>query len=123
MAKTKTPARKHPPSVPHEEVTIQMFRDDPEFATEYLNQVLADGTQEELLLAMRYLSQAFGGMPGVARATKLNPRTLYRTLSKHGNPELNTFTALLKAMGMRITVAPMKSTKAPVRHHLPQKTV
>jgi probable addiction module antidote protein len=121
MAKTKTTTRKYPPSIPHEEVTIQMFREDPEFATEYLNQVRADGTQEELLLAMRYLSQAFGGVPGVARATKLNPRTLYRTLSKHGNPELNTFTALLKAMGMRILVAPVQSKKVPTRHRLLQK--
>ena len=36
-------------------------------AAEYLNQVLADGKREELLLAMRYLATAFGGVSGVGR--------------------------------------------------------
>jgi probable addiction module antidote protein len=99
-----------------------MFRGDPELAAEYLNQVLADGTQAELLLAMRYLASAFGGVPGVARATKLNARTLYRTLSEHGNPELATFKSLLKAMGMRIAVMPLKSTAASTRRSVANKT-
>ena len=107
MAKAKTKT-KVPPHVSHEEATVLMFRDDPALAAEYLNQVLADGTREELLLAMRYLTTAFGGVPGVARATKLNTRTLYRTLSERGNPELDTFTSLLKAMGLRLAVTPIK---------------
>ena len=40
-------------SSPHEEMVIGMFREDPEFAAEYLNGVLEDGDQEELMLAMR----------------------------------------------------------------------
>jgi probable addiction module antidote protein len=110
MATTK-PKSKIAPFVSHEEATVSMFREDPELAAGYLNQVLADGDRKELLLAMRYLANAFGGVAGVAAATKLNARTLYRTLSAAGNPELNTFTALLRAMGMRITVAPIKSPK------------
>ena len=108
MTKTKTKPT-IPPYVSHEESTVSMFREDPEFAAEYLNQVLADGTREELLLAMRYLTEAFGGVVGVARATKLNARSLYRTLSARGNPELDTLMSLLKHMGMRIAVAPIKS--------------
>ena len=108
-AKTKT---KELPHVSHEEATVSMFRDDPELAAEYLNQVLADGSREELLLAMRYLASAFGGVAGIAQATKLNARTLYRTLSERGNPELDTLSALLKAMGLRIAVAPIKQPRA-----------
>lgn len=111
MTKAK-PKAKPPPHVSHEDATIAMFRDDPALAAEYLNQVLADGQREELLLAMRYLSNAFGGISGVARATKLNARTLYRTLSEHGNPELETFTSLLKVMGLRLAVAPIKPTRS-----------
>ena len=107
-AKTKT---KVSPSVSHEAATVSMFRDDPALAAEYLNQVLADGTREELLLAMRYLTSAFGGIAGIAQATKLNARALYRTLSENGNPELDTLTSLLKAMGLRLAVAPMKQAK------------
>jgi DNA-binding phage protein len=32
--------------------------------------------------------------------------TLYRTLSKQGNPELRTLRALLDVMGLRLSVAP-----------------
>ena len=39
-------------SHPHEEATIQEFRDSPEEATAYLNAVLGDGDQEEVLLAL-----------------------------------------------------------------------
>ena len=74
--------------------------------------MLADGQREEILLAMRYLASAFGGISGVARATRLNARTLYRTLSEHGNPELATFTSLLKAMGLRLAVAPIKPARS-----------
>jgi probable addiction module antidote protein len=108
MTRTK-PKTKVLPYVSHEGSTVSMFRDDPALAAEYLNQVLEDGTREEFLLAMRYLATAFGGVPGVARATKLNARSLYRTLSARGNPELDTFMSLLKLMGMRIAVAPLKS--------------
>ena len=45
----------------HEEATIESFRDDPEFAAEYLNQVLEDGDQDELMVALRRLAGAFGG--------------------------------------------------------------
>jgi probable addiction module antidote protein len=110
MPKAKTRLRV-PPHVSHEDATVLMFRDDPELAAEYLNQVLADGEREELLLAMRYLASAFGGVAGVARATKLNARTLYRTLSEHGNPELDTFTSLLRVMGLRLAVAPIKPVR------------
>ena len=63
------------------------------------------------LLAMRYLTTAFGGVPGVARTTKLNTRTHYRPLSERGNPELVTFTSPLKAMGLRLAVAPIKPVR------------
>ena len=42
----------------HEEATIESFRKDPQFAAEYLNAILEDGDQEELLIALR--SKAFG---------------------------------------------------------------
>jgi probable addiction module antidote protein len=107
ITKSKSP-NSIPSHVSGEDATIQMFRDDPDLAAEYLNQVLADGDQQELLLAMRYLANAFGGVVGVAKASQLNARTLYRTLSEHGNPELETFTSLLKAMGLRLAVAPIE---------------
>lgn len=91
----------------HDEATVEMFRRDPELAAEYLNSVLADGDETDLMLALRSLSKAFGGVQEIARQTELNAHTLYRTLSEQGNPELKTLSAILKAMGMRLAVQPI----------------
>jgi probable addiction module antidote protein len=94
------------PYVSHEDATIESFRKDPAYAAEYLNAVLEDGTQEELMLALRRIGSAFG-MKELAESSGLNPKTLYRTLSSAGNPELKSFQAILSAMGMRLAVTPI----------------
>ncbi|WP_085953071.1 helix-turn-helix domain-containing transcriptional regulator [Candidatus Accumulibacter phosphatis] len=74
--------------------TIESFRRDPIFAAEYLNAVLEDGDQTELLNALRYMAGAFGGVAGLADQAALNATTLYRTLSPQGNPELRSLPPL-----------------------------
>jgi probable addiction module antidote protein len=96
----------------HEEATIESFRNDPKFAAEYLNAVLEDGDQEELMLALRRMASAFGGVGKLAQQAELNATTLYRTLSPQGNPELKSLRAMLKAMGMRLAVQPIKYKRA-----------
>ena len=95
----------------HEEATIASFRRHPRFAAEYLNEVLEDGDQEELLVALRRMADAFGGVVQVAEAAELNATTLYRTLSERGNPELKSLKAILKVMGLRIAVQPIHPTR------------
>ena len=96
----------------HEEATIESFRKDPAFAAEYLNSILEDGNQEELMLALRRMSKAFGGVQKLADQAKLNANTLYRTLSPKGNPELRSLRAVLRAMGMQLTVRPLRKRVA-----------
>ena len=103
---TKTKVTRKPASRSHEDATVESFRRDRQFAAAYLDQVLADGDQEELMLALRRLSEAFGGVTGLAQQAGLNSTTLYRTLSSNGNPELRTLRALLAAMGLRLSVSP-----------------
>jgi probable addiction module antidote protein len=90
----------------HEDATIESFAKHPALAVEYLNAVLADGDQKELMLALRRVSQAFGGISRLARNTKLNATTLYRTLSHKGNPELRSLTALLHGRAPAAAKAP-----------------
>ena len=92
----------------HEEATITSLRSDPEFAAAYLDAVLEDGDQDEFLLALRRLSDACGGVQSVAVRARLNPTTLYRTLSARGNPELKSMRALLRALGLRLSVEPIR---------------
>ena len=88
----------------HDESMAELFLEDPAFATQYLNSVLEEGEQADLLVALRQMAQAFGGVPAIADKAHLNATQLYRTLSAEGNPELRSLTAVLKAMGMRLAV-------------------
>ena len=80
------------------------FKQNPAYALELLNEILEDGDQGELLIALRQMTKAFGGVQSVAEKANLNPTQLYRTLSEHGNPELRSLSAVLKAMGLRLAV-------------------
>ena len=95
----------------HDEATAAMFRRDPKFAADYLSHVLREGDQTDLMLALRQIVNAFGGIPELAQRTHLNATTLYRTLSSKGNPELKTLTTLLDAVGMHLSVLPNKKRR------------
>ncbi|MGC2162791.1 MAG: addiction module antidote protein [Silvibacterium sp.] len=82
----------------------ELFGQDPNYALELLNSILEDGEQGELLIALRQMTKAFGGVQGVAEKAHLNPTQIYRTLSRSGNPELSSLSAILKAMGLRLAV-------------------
>lgn len=90
----------------HAEASAEMFRRDPAFAAEYLDSLLEAGDQTDLMLALRHLADAFGGVTQIAEKAQLNPTTLYRTLSRKGNPELRSLSAILGAMGLRVAIQP-----------------
>ncbi len=96
----------------HEDAMVESFRKDPAFAAEYLNSVLEDGDQKELMLVLRRMAKALGGLSKLAKEAELNVNTLYRTLSPKGNPELKSLRALLRAMGMQLTVRPLRKRVA-----------
>ncbi|MGY2197236.1 helix-turn-helix domain-containing transcriptional regulator [Pseudomonas gingeri] len=85
----------------------EVFRNDPAYAAELLNSILADGKQAELLIALRQMAEAFGGIRSVAKAAELNPTQLYRTLSAEGNPAVSSLAAILRVMGLRLAVQPL----------------
>lgn len=88
----------------HDEAMAELFKQDPAYGLELLNSILEDGEQSELLIALRQMTKAFGGVQSVAERANLNPTQLYRTLSEQGNPELRSLSAILKAMGLRLAV-------------------
>lgn len=95
----------------HNDATIESFRRDPKFAVAYLNAILKDGDHQELMSGLRYTTEAFGGVPLIAKKAYLNGTTLYRTLSANGNPRLKNFSEVLKAMGMRLAVEPLAHSR------------
>jgi probable addiction module antidote protein len=88
----------------HDEAMAEEFKEDPAYTLDLLNSILEDGEQGELLIALRQMTKAFGGVQSVAEKANLNPTQLYRTLSELGNPELRSLSAILKVMGLRLVV-------------------
>ena len=80
-------------SKPHDDAMAELYRKDPAFALEMINGILEDGDQAELLVVLRQMTEAFGGVQAVAERAQLNPTQLYRTLSVEGNPALNSLLA------------------------------
>ena len=92
--------------IAHDDAMAEYYKEDPVYAMKLLNAILADGDQAELLTILRQMTKAFGGVQAVAEKANLNPTQLYRTLSPDGNPALSSFTAIIKAMGMKICLQP-----------------
>ena len=92
--------------IAHDDAMAEYYKEDPVYAMKLLNAILADGDQAELLTILRQMTKAFGGVQAVAEKANLNPTQLYRTLSPDGNPALSSFTAIIKAIGMKICLQP-----------------
>ena len=88
---------------------------NPQTAADYLNEAMND-SPEMFLKALRNIAQA-RQMATVARQAGLQRESLYRTLSKRGNPRLDTLNAVLRVLGLRIAIQAESSGPArrPVR--------
>lgn len=92
----------------HDDAMADVFRKDQAYAVELLNSILEDGDQGELLIALRQMAQAFGGVSKVAERAQLNSTHMYRALSAKGNPEIRSLSAILRTMGLRLAVQPIE---------------
>ena len=54
------------------------------------------------------MAEAYGGLAAIAAEAELSRESLYRALSPKGNPTLKTLLAVLKAVGMRLSVEPAR---------------
>ena len=100
-------------SVSHDEAMGKKLRKSREFAAEYLKAAIEDTDEPRvLLIALRQVAEACGGMAKVAKAAGIERESLYRALSPRGNPRFSTLVAVTKAMGLTLTVE-----TAPATHH------
>jgi probable addiction module antidote protein len=92
-------------SIPHDKAIVQELRDDPEFAAEYLKAAMEESDEPQvLLIALRHVAEARGGIASVAKAAGIKRESLYRALSEKGNPRFSTLVAVTKAIGMKLTL-------------------
>jgi len=97
-------------AISHHESEIEELRADRGRAVEYLKaamEALDDADDRAAgLLALRTIAEAYGGLGAVAAEAGINRESLYRALSPKGNPTLKTILAVLKNVGMRLSVEP-----------------
>jgi probable addiction module antidote protein len=97
-------AIKPKPSMSFDETRSQILQ-DPHTAATYLDECLADGNLELFTESLRHVAKArLGGIAPLAETTALGRETLYRTLSKQGNPRLDTLNKVLSAVGLRLSI-------------------
>lgn len=89
-------------SVSYDLAMSELYKQHPEAAIEMLHQCIAEGDHEMLLVTLRHLAKNAGGIEHVSSATGFHENTLYRTLSRRGNPSLRTLMLICGALGMRM---------------------
>ena len=103
-------------AVSHHEAEVAELRVDRELAVEYLKAAMEslDDPNDRAagLLALRTVAEAYGGLGVVAEEAGISRESLYRTLSPKGNPTLKTLLAVLKTVGLRLSVEPERHAHA-----------
>jgi probable addiction module antidote protein len=94
--------------VSHHEREVAELGADRELAVEYLKVAMEslDNPNDRAagLLALRTVAEAYGGLGTVAAEAGVSRESLYRALSPKGNPTLRTLVAVLKTVGLRLSV-------------------
>ena len=101
----KQKAKAAPASVAHRPELLAWLKDSANAAA-YVEAALEAKDAAGLMQALRNVAEAHGGITRIAEETGLNREALYRTLSRRGNPQLNSLNAILGATGLRLSVRP-----------------
>lgn len=101
--------KNHKNSASHHDWELGLLKSDRELAVEYLKMAMEslDNPKERggALLSIRAVAEAYGGLGAVAAQAGISRESLYRALSPKGNPTLKTLIAVLKTLGLRLSVA------------------
>ena len=77
---------------------IADYLDSNEMIAEYLNAILEDGDENEIITAIGNIAKAIG-MTKIAEETGLSRPSLYKALSDGSKPQFGTIMKVLKAVG------------------------
>ena len=95
-------------SASYREKIIARLRARPKLAEAYIQASIEAGDQAALLVALRTVAEARGGMSVIAGKTGLKRESVSRALSATGNPRLSSLTAILSAAGLQMSVKTIK---------------
>ena len=85
---------------------IADYLDNKEMIAEYLNVVLEEGDDTEIVSAIGHIAKAIG-MTKIAEETGMSRPSLYKALSEGAKPQFSTIMKVLKAVGGQIHINPL----------------
>lgn len=85
---------------------IADYLDSNEMISEYLNTVLEEGNDAEIIAAIGHVAKAIG-MTKIAEETGLSRPSLYKALSEGAKPQFSTIMKVLKALGGQLQINPI----------------
>ena len=85
---------------------IADYLDSNEMITEYLNAVLAEGNDSDVIVAIGNIAKSIG-MTKIAAETGLSRPSLYKALSDGSKPQFETIMKVLRAIGGQLQISPV----------------
>ena len=85
---------------------IADYLDSNEMIAEYLNIVLEEGDDAQVIVAIGNIAKAIG-MTKIAEETGMSRPSLYKALSDGAKPQFSTIMKVLRAVGGQIRVNPV----------------
>ena len=95
-----------PRDVSFDDYMVQSMK-DPAQAAAYIEAVIDLEDPAALLVALRHVAKAHG-MTEVDRRADVGDKNLFKALSATGNPTLATVHKVLAAVGLRLSVEPLR---------------
>lgn len=84
---------------------IADYLDNKEMIAKYLNTVLEEGNNADVINAIGHIAKAIG-MTKIAEETGMSRPSLYKALSDGAKPQFETIMKVLKAIGGQIQIHP-----------------
>lgn len=85
---------------------ISDYLDSKEMIVEYLNTVLEEGDNSDVITAIGHIAKSIG-MTKIAEETGLSRPSLYKALSDGAKPQFETIVKVLRAIGGQIRITPV----------------
>ncbi|SNY99555.1 addiction module antidote protein [Flagellimonas pacifica] len=85
---------------------IADYLDSKEMIAEYLNTVLEEGDNSDVITAIGHVAKAIG-MTKISEETGLSRTSLYKALSDGAKPQFSTIIKVLRAIGGQVRIDPM----------------
>lgn len=87
---------------------IADYLDSNEMIAEYLNAVLEEGNDADVITAIGHIAKAVG-MTKIAEETGMSRPSLYKALSDGAKPQFETIIKVLRAIGGQIRISPVSA--------------